>query len=79
MHLTIPWLWMAVGELVYLAVAPAHKLRETLERLHAMRAPHPRTVMVLGMASCVAFWPIFIVFIAKGAALAVRDGFKAGK
>lgn len=77
--ITIPWLWLSIGEVVYLFLSPIHRLEETLADLRRRRAPHPRAAMLVSMMFCIAAWPVFGAFLVLGAVQAVIKGFKGVK
>jgi hypothetical protein len=79
MHLVIPWNWLVIGELTYLMVAPVNRLGETFASLHYSGAPHPRAVMILGMAFCIVAWPLFLGWAVGGGIRAIIKGFRGTK
>jgi hypothetical protein len=79
MPLTIPWEWLAIGELTYIAVSPVKRLQETVADLRRKRVPHPRGVVIVSMMFCVAAWPLFAGWAVGGAVAAIIKGFRGVK
>jgi hypothetical protein len=70
-------IYLAIGELIYLLVAPPRLLQASYAK--AQVAPHPRAVMLGMMAYCVIFWPLFAFALIVGASCAVLRGFRGVK
>jgi len=79
MTLNIPWLWLSIGEAVYIICSPVKRLEETLANLRRKRAPHPRAAMLVSMMFCIAAWPVFFGFLVRDAARAFLTGWRGVK
>lgn len=67
-------IWLLLGEITFLLVAPPSVLRASYAKAHV--APHPRGAVIVGMIYCILVWPIFAFGLIVGALCAIMRGFR---